>query len=377
MRVIGIVKKPIGILLLASMFMYYTCACVANDKMPVTTVSISVSEETSIQTNTENEFQSVPAITEKTDDRYIEFDGEKLRYEDILNEAGYTEVFAPEKSMDLSRFTEVLATFGYRDTQYDTKDVPEVVACMESEDGLDKITLSEYASEEDAHNAVYKYVVTTIHAYNLPEMTYGLILEISLHHSYLWVAHMDFQDYGNRMILFYQTGTSVISAQIGINGMRIDTFTLAMKELGFKRSGVEYDLQENVFPDKAGECTAEEFSAILAEYGYPIEQQVVEDQGIWGGNEDNTVYWTYEQYESIAYCETIYAMNFANAWMTATDQGLDYFSGANYEMWIDDSATLGYQINIREGNTFVSICGSPNDDGMKAHIQSMIADAFF
>lgn len=104
---------------------------------------------------------------------------------------------------------------------------------------------------------------------------------------------------------------------------------------------------------------------------------MVEDQGVWGANEDNTVCWTYEEYESVDYCEMLFAMNYAFVWMTATDQEMAYYSGANYEMWIDDSKALGYQINIRVGDSFLSICGSPNDDAMKAHIQSMITDAFF
>lgn len=224
-------KKAISISLLLIISISSACACTNHDSTQETTTSISVTEEPSTHSETESPSQSVPIITEKSDDRYIDFAGEKLLYEDILNEAGYTEVFASEESMDMSRFAEVFVTFGYHDAQSDVEDVPEAVACMVSEDGLDKITLLEYESAEDAHNAVYKYVVTAINAYKQPEMTYGLMLETSMEDLYLWVAHMDFQDSGNRMILFYQTGTSVISAQIGINGMKINTFTQAMQEL--------------------------------------------------------------------------------------------------------------------------------------------------
>jgi len=185
------------------------------------------------------------------------------------------------------------------------------------------------------------------------------------------------QDSGNRLLLYYQTGTSVIRAQMPFDGKKIDTFTRAMQELGFTRSGVPYDQQEISLPDEAEGCTAEQFSNILSEHGYPIEQQVIDGESVYGANEDNSVYWTYEQDQSIESCQTQFSLNFAYTLMDASNKEITYYSGKNYEMWMEDSPDTGYIINIRIGDKFIRLCGIPDDSAMKEHVCDIIMDAYF
>jgi hypothetical protein len=194
---------------------------------------------------------------------------------------------------------------------------------------------------------------------------------------YLWAVHFDLQDSGNRLLLYYQTGTSVIRAQMPFDGKKIDTFTRAMQELGFARTGVPYDQQEVSFPDKATGCTAEQFSNILSEHGYPVEQQVIDERSVYGGSKDNSVYWSYEQSPSTEFSQTQFSMNFAFTLMNASKKEITYHAGKNYEMWLEDSSDTGYTINIRIGDKYISLCGSPDDSAMKEQIRGIIMDACF
>jgi len=359
------------------------CSCTEKEKVPETTTPSALSTEISTQTSTTSAMISTSATTSTlettghVDERFIEDNGEQVSYEDVLNEGGYTEVFASKEAMDLNSFKEVFTKYAYRETSSDISDLSEATTCMTSEDGLDTICLSDYSSENDAHNAVYKYVVTAINAYKHSEQNYQFILLTSEQAPYLWVVHFDMQDSGNRLILYYQTGTAVIRAQMPFDDKKIDTFTRAIQELGFTRIGVSYDQLEISFPDKAVGCTAEQFSNILSEYGYPIEQQVVDERSVYGASKDNSVNWTYEQSQSTESCQTQFSLNFASTLMYASKKEITYYSGKNYEMWIEDSSDTGYKISIRIGDKYIILCGSPDDSAMKEQIRDIIMDACF
>ena len=63
--------------------------------------------------------------------------------------------------------------------------------------------------------------------------------------------------------------------------------------------------------------------------------------------------------------------------MYASKKEITYYSGKNYEMWIEDSSDTGYKISIRIGDKYIILCGSPDDSAMKEQIRDIIMDACF
>ena len=369
--------------LLAASLLFASCACSNQKGVPNLTATSVPSTEILIQTSSAtpaipaSDSTSVADTTGRVDDRYIEENGTRITYEEILQKAGYTEVFAAKTPMDLDGFKDVLTKYAYRETTLASSDLPAATTCMTSEDGLDTIYLSYYSDANAAHNAVYKYIVTTIHAFELSEQSYQLVLQAERQESYLFAYHFDMQESGNQLVLFYQSGTAVIRAQLPCDGKRIDTFVRAIEDLGFTRTGVSYDQEEIPFPDKATSCTAKQFSGVLADHGYSVEQQVTDERSVYGGSKDNSINWSYEQMQTVEFCQTQFNMNFAFRLMDATQTSITYHSGRNYEMWIEDAPGIEYDINIRIDDMSITLRSSADDSATKKQVRDIIMDACF
>ena len=177
---------------------------------------------------------------------------------------------------------------------------------------------------------------------------------------------------GNHFVLYYQSGAQVIRAELPEDAHTIDDFMQVMQQLGLARANLEYDKEQIALPARAVDCSAQSFFDMLKKYDYPIEEPINDSFVVYGDNVDGTIYWTYEQSDSTAYQKTQFTMNYAYQLCSLADSRFSYFSGENYEGWIIDSDTQGYEIMIHCGGAGYYIHGITNDDAMKAHILEMI-----
>jgi len=184
-------------------------------------------------------------------------------------------------------------------------------------------------------------------------------------------------DEGNHFVLSYQSGAQVVRAELPEDAHTIDIFMRAMQQFGLSRPDLDYGNEQLTLLVQAVERCAQDFFDMLNEYDDPIEKQINDSSCVYGGNVDQTIYWTYEQIDSTAFEKTQFTMNYAYQLFNLTNCSFSYFSGENNEGRVIDSDTKGYEIMIHSGGAGYYIHGITNDDAMKTHVLEMIKAVAF
>jgi|GEM_PF-4652107 len=324
---------------------------------------------------TDKPAESSADATETTTGRIVEIDGVTYSYEEILSASGYEELFASETGADLSDLGEVLVSYGYRQTESDIEgSTPTTTYSTEDEQAT--VRVSNFKDADESHEAIYQYVVTTIGESLYRENDRELLLFVDATDDHLSVTHFQWVDDVCRFVFYFQSGKDVIRAEVPDDAGKLNSFLLAMADVGLGRDDLRYGELENPFSETSSVPTAAEFVAMLDGYGYPEELSVADDSSVFGANEDQSVYWSFERTEE-AFGRTQFTMNFAYRLFTMSDCDLSYLSGQNYEGWIFESDTDGYQICIRTGDTCYSITATGNDDEANEQIRKMVEDVSF
>ena len=369
------VRIPLTALLLVLTLVAGGCS----DKRPSSTAltGASVTEQTSSRATSSStpatilETLAVPTPAETIDNRTVEVGGQEYAYVNVLSNYGYTELYAPENGPDLSGLADLFEKIGYQ-ASAEQEDAADNTLTLRSEDSGATVQLTTHQNSADAHEELYRYVVKTLAENTYIEQTFQLNLYVDLEKTYLSVTHFVMSGEGNHFVLYYQSGAQVIRAELPEDAHTIDDFMQVMQQLGLARANLEYDKEQITLPARAVDCSAQSFFDMLKKYDYPIEEPIDDSFVVYGENVAGTIYWTYEQSDSTAYQKTQFTMNYAFQLCNLADSRFSYFSGENYEGWIIDSDTQGYEIMIHSGKAGYYIHGKTNDDAMKAHILEMI-----
>jgi len=339
----------------------------------ITTTGASASPQTTVHATSvsSSEISAEPTLSEPADTRTIEIGGQRYTYAEILKDSGYAELYAPENGPDLSGLPDLFEKNGYQASSVQAETAGDTIA-LTSEDSGAELLITTHLDSAEAHEELYRYIAKAIGENKHLEQTFQLFLYLDLENTYLSVMHFVMSDEGNHFVLYYQSGAQVIRAELPEDAQTIDVFMRTMQQFGLSRADLDYGKEQLALPAQAVECSAQDFFDMLNEYDDPIEKQLDDSSSVYGGNVDQTIRWTYEQSDSAAFEKSQFTMNYAYQLFNLTNCSFSYFSGENYEGWIIDSDTVGYEIMIHSGGAGYYIHGKTNDDAMKAHILEMI-----
>lgn len=217
------------------------------------------------------------------DNLFIDVDGERISYRDVLNMQSSQNFdglnpleYITTSPVDVSNFQTVFSEAGYVVEESTGIHNEKIIYGWEakSSDGKDVVRCHNFDSEEDANQAVVQMIMEYYYADSLNPYPYdSFVLRFMSTDSALLFFDTDgYYEKNNTFYITYQTGSSVIHAEIVMEVPRLQTFITATEKLGLNFPGA-YNPNQNPseWPENAAFDFSSDFVNVLTERGYEVE----------------------------------------------------------------------------------------------------------
>ncbi len=284
-------------------------------------------------------------------------DGEQISYKRVIDmpSKNYTYIYdlspldyRTTSPVDVSDFRQVFTDAGYVVEEGAGIYNESLISGWDakSQDGKDVVRCFNLASEEDANQMICQWAMEYLyHDSKSNEDYYSHPLKVLFTDSALFLYDDDVDDKrSDTFYIAYQTGSSVILAEIAIDIPRLMTFYEAMDTLGIPFPSIcKLNPNPGEWPGKAVFASVTDFTNILTERGYKVELYDPDFQWEWyaGQLDELHVYVSYglEWDNSTPAKQYLGAMSMAESDYPGANDNMtiEYHSSDSYEMIISSS----------------------------------------
>lgn len=315
---------------------------------PVATTTTSAPVETAAETTAPSQEttiipeQTELVLDERYDNWFIDVDGQKISFREVLDMYGDYSPFSygspadyvTVTPVDVSDFEAVFTEAGYDVKATSTADdsvVSEWTA--RSADSKDSVTCTNYASEAAANLAICQFAVRFHYDYATEDST-----SAPLESLYTDSALIIF-DAGNFagddcFVIQYQSGSSVIRAKIYVEISGLQNFFITMETLGLPFPGIELNPDESTWPETAVLHSSADFIDYFAGQGYAAYESPNVEGLFIAESEDLNFQADYTPVTDKNYINWSYLWNVVGGYSTY----LDYYETDSYRMIVQGSS---------------------------------------